>query len=171
MEREIKAENIWFGKNGDGVPRIKRFLEDSKVGLTPETLWRADVVGTSDEAKKQSLQLFPNEAVFDTPKPERLIARVLEIEIDRLRVTTTAVVQIYAAGQTGQARDANVRISIAIPVQYDDGGTAAIRTQAHTRSRHRPVTVVEENRRLIGRHNQVRLIITIEISKRNAARG
>ena len=79
MQREIAADNIWFGKTGQGVPRIKRFLKSSKVGLTPETLWLARDVGTNDEAKKQLLKLFPNEGVFDTPKPEGLIRRVLEI--------------------------------------------------------------------------------------------
>ena len=79
MQREIAAGNIWFGKTGESVPRIKRFLRSSKVGLTPETLWPAGEVGTNDEAKKQLLKLFPDEGVFDTPKPEGLIRRVLEI--------------------------------------------------------------------------------------------
>ena len=79
MQREITAGNIWFGKTGECVPRIKRFLKFSKVGLTPETLWPASEVGTNDEAKKQLLKLFPNDGVFDTPKPEGLIRRVLEI--------------------------------------------------------------------------------------------
>ena len=79
MQREIAAGNIWFGKTGEGVPRIKRFLKSSKVGLTPETLWPAGEVGTNDEAKKQLLTLFPDKGVFDTPKPEGLIRRVLEI--------------------------------------------------------------------------------------------
>lgn len=79
MEREIAAGNIWFGKTGRGVPRIKRFLSFRKPGLTPETLWFAADVGTNDEAKKHLLNLFPHEVVFDTPKPERLIRRVIEI--------------------------------------------------------------------------------------------
>ena len=79
MQREIAAGNIWFGKTGKGVPRIKRFLKSAKIGLTPETLWPACEVGTNDEAKKQLLKLFPDERVFDTPKPEGLIRRVLEI--------------------------------------------------------------------------------------------
>ena len=82
MQREIAAGNIWFGKNGQGVPRIKRFLKSANVGLTPETLWLARDVGTNDEAKKQLLKLFPHEDVFDTPKPEGLIRRVLEIATD-----------------------------------------------------------------------------------------
>jgi adenine-specific DNA-methyltransferase len=82
MQAEIKAGNIWFGKTGNGVPRIKRFLQDSKAGLTPETLWRADEVGTNDDAKKHLLQMFPDQPVFDTPKPESLLARILHIATD-----------------------------------------------------------------------------------------
>lgn len=79
MKREIAAGNVWFGKGGQGVPRIKRFLNSSKVGLTPETLWPATEVGTNDEAKKQLLKLFPHNGLFDTPKPEGLIGRILSI--------------------------------------------------------------------------------------------
>ena len=79
MQREISAGNIWFGKTGRAVPRVKRFLEYTKPGLTPETLWFAADVGTNDEAKKQLLNLFPCKPVFETPKPERLIRRVIEI--------------------------------------------------------------------------------------------
>jgi adenine-specific DNA-methyltransferase len=79
MTSEIAAGNIWFGSNGRGVPRIKRFLGEAHGGLTPETLWFAGEVGTSDEAKKHLLQMFPDEALFDTPKPERLISRIIEI--------------------------------------------------------------------------------------------
>jgi adenine-specific DNA-methyltransferase len=79
MQKEIAAGNIWFGKDGNNVPRVKRFLSDVRTGLTPHTLWSADEVGTNDFAKKHLLKLFPNENVFDTPKPESLIYRVLHI--------------------------------------------------------------------------------------------
>ena len=79
MKEEISAGNIWFGRDGNGVPRIKRFLRDSRIGLTPETLWMARDVGTNEDAKKQQLELFRGGLVFDTPKPEPLIARILEI--------------------------------------------------------------------------------------------
>lgn len=82
MRNEIAAGNVWFGKKGDGVPRLKRFLNESNIGLTPETLWRAADVGTNDEAKKQLLRLFPRDVVFETPKPERLIGRILQIASD-----------------------------------------------------------------------------------------
>lgn len=79
MQREIAENNIWFGRDGNGVPRIKRFLSQVRAGLTPETLWTADDVGTNDHAKKQLIRLLPDADVFDTPKPEGLIYRVLEI--------------------------------------------------------------------------------------------
>jgi adenine-specific DNA-methyltransferase len=79
MFEEIAKNNIWFGKDGNAVPRIKQFLSTRKVGLTPETLWRAEDVGTTSDAKKHLLTLFKGVALFDTPKPELLIHRVLQI--------------------------------------------------------------------------------------------
>jgi adenine-specific DNA-methyltransferase len=77
MKREIADNNVWFGKDGNCVPRLKRFLRDARRGFTPQTLWRADEVGTNDHAKKHLLELFPRHEVFDTPKPEALIRRIL----------------------------------------------------------------------------------------------
>lgn len=79
MLEEINNNNIWFGKDGNAVPRLKKFLTDRKTGLTPETLWRADDVGTTSDAKKHLLALFKEISLFDTPKPEHLIHRVLQI--------------------------------------------------------------------------------------------
>lgn len=50
--------------------------------MTPETLWRADSVGTTSEAKKHLLALFKEISLFDTPKPEQLIHRVLQISTE-----------------------------------------------------------------------------------------
>ncbi|WP_264582114.1 site-specific DNA-methyltransferase [Rhodoblastus acidophilus] len=79
MKLEIASNNVWFGKDGNGVPRLKRFLSDARRGFTPQTLWRADEVGTNDLAKKHLLELFPRHIVFETPKPEALIRRILTI--------------------------------------------------------------------------------------------
>lgn len=80
MKSEIAKNNIWFGLDGKNTPRIKKFLSDAKIGLTPETLWTGDEYGTTDSAKKHLLALFPDEKeVFDTPKPEELIMKILEI--------------------------------------------------------------------------------------------
>ncbi len=79
MLQEIAANNVWFGKDGNSVPRLKQFLAQRKTGLTPETLWRAEEVGTTSTAKKHLLDLFRETSLFDTPKPEQLIERVLAI--------------------------------------------------------------------------------------------
>ncbi|MCW5592599.1 MAG: site-specific DNA-methyltransferase [Burkholderiales bacterium] len=80
MKQEIAAGNIWFGPTGDNAPRIKKFLGSGEdKGLTPETIWTADEVGTNDQAKKDLISLLPDIPVFDNPKPESLIQRVLEI--------------------------------------------------------------------------------------------
>ncbi len=76
---EMKEDNrIWFGPKGDSVPAIKRFLSEVKQGVTSLTIWRYNDVGHNDEAKKE-VKVFNSESVFDTPKPERLIERVLTL--------------------------------------------------------------------------------------------
>ena len=83
MKCEIAKGNIWFGKDGSNTPRVKKFLRDAKIGLTPETIWLADEVGTSDSAKKQLMSLFPDkDVIFETPKPEELLKRIIEIASD-----------------------------------------------------------------------------------------
>lgn len=79
MIEEIRCNNIWFGKDGNGVPRIKKFLTERKEGLTPETLWHAEEVSTTSDAKKQLHTIFKEISLFDTPKPEQLIAKILHI--------------------------------------------------------------------------------------------
>lgn len=80
MKREIAEGNIWFGKDGSSTPRVKKFLRDAKIGLTPETIWLADEVGTSDRAKKHLMSLFHDkDIIFETPKPEELLKRIIEI--------------------------------------------------------------------------------------------
>jgi adenine-specific DNA-methyltransferase len=82
MRSAIADGDVWFGRDGNGVPRLKRFLATAQHGMTPSTLWPASFAGTTTLAKRQMLQLFPDEPVFDTPKPEQLLARILEIATD-----------------------------------------------------------------------------------------
>ena len=77
---EYIADNrIWFGEGGNNTPRIKRFLSEVKDGITSMTLWLRDEVGDNQEAKREIKALFKDISVFDTPKPERLIERVLTL--------------------------------------------------------------------------------------------
>lgn len=79
MMDEINNNNIWFGKDGNGVPRVKKFYHYKNLLVTPESLWLSNEVGTTDLAKKQIIKLFKEKPIFDTPKPEQLIKRILEI--------------------------------------------------------------------------------------------
>jgi len=72
---------VWWGADGGNVPRIKKFLAEAKQGVVPATLWLHDQVGQYAEAKQEVRALsHETEAdVFSTPKPERLIQRILEL--------------------------------------------------------------------------------------------
>jgi adenine-specific DNA-methyltransferase len=71
-------KRIWFGKNGDGRPRLKRFLSDIS-GKNSWTWWPHEEAGNNQEAKKEIITLFGGSNTFDTPKPERLIERVIRL--------------------------------------------------------------------------------------------
>lgn len=77
--RELEKEGrIYFGKNGTSRPGILRYLSETE-GLVPSTWWPNEEVGHTDEAKKEILSLFPDHEAFDTPKPERLMQRIIEV--------------------------------------------------------------------------------------------
>ncbi|MGL4666687.1 MAG: site-specific DNA-methyltransferase [Saezia sp.] len=83
MQQEISDNRIWFGQSGNNAPRIKKFLSESEdKGVTPETLWKADDVGTTDSAKKHINSILTNES-FDTPKPEELISQIINIATNK----------------------------------------------------------------------------------------
>lgn len=77
LEEEIAAGRIWLGKDGKGVPRKKTYLSES-TGVVPWTWWTNKEVGHNQEAKKEVNSLFGNNS-FDTPKPERLLERIIHI--------------------------------------------------------------------------------------------
>jgi adenine-specific DNA-methyltransferase len=78
FEELIKDNRIYFGVSGNNVPRYKRFLTEVQDGLVPLTIWFKDEVGDNQEAKKE-VKAFNAKNVFSTPKPERLIERILQI--------------------------------------------------------------------------------------------
>lgn len=69
---------VSFGKNGDSAPGLIRYLSEVE-GLVPWTWWPNEEVGNNDEAKKEIHALFSKDNVFDTPKPERILQRILHI--------------------------------------------------------------------------------------------
>lgn len=80
LEKLIAENRIYFGKNGDNVPSIKRFLTEVQAGTVPVTLWLRDEVGDNQEARQILKKIFTDkEFPFDTPKPPRLIEKILQI--------------------------------------------------------------------------------------------
>lgn len=75
----VKDNRIWYGSEGNGVPRIKRFLSEVKAGITPMTLWKYVEVGHSQDATQKLKQLFDGNDFFEYPKPVGLIQRCLEL--------------------------------------------------------------------------------------------
>ena len=76
---ELRADNrIWFGEAGNNVPRIKRFLSEVQEGIVCMTVWLRTEVGDNQDAKREVTK-FNSEEIFSTPKPEKLIQRILEL--------------------------------------------------------------------------------------------
>jgi len=80
--RMVKDGRIVFGARGDNVPAVKLYLREVQGGLVPRTWWPHTEVGHSQEAKREVQALFPGVVPFDTPKPERLLSRVLQMSTE-----------------------------------------------------------------------------------------
>lgn len=78
FKRLVEEGRIWFGANGDARPRIKRYLSETE-GVNCWTWWPNTEVGHNQEATKEVKELLKVGAVFDNPKPIRLIQRILHI--------------------------------------------------------------------------------------------
>lgn len=78
IEKLKEEGRLWFGPKGSNLPRLKKYLSEMEGGVTPQSIWFHNDVGNTQEAKKEIIQLG-FETVFDTPKPERLINRILHL--------------------------------------------------------------------------------------------
>ncbi len=91
---------IYFGQTGNNVPRQKKFLNQATRGLTPETLWKANEVGTTDLATKTVIEILGNSATFETPKSIGLLQRILQIASQK----DSLIMDSFAgSGTTGHA--------------------------------------------------------------------
>ncbi len=77
-QRLLSDGRMWFGKDGGGRPRVKNYLAENE-GVSSWSWWVNEDVGHNQESKKEINELFGAAHAFDTPKPERLIQRALEI--------------------------------------------------------------------------------------------
>lgn len=130
-------DRIWFGSDGSGTPAVKRFLSEVKEGRVPQTLWKYEDVGHTQEAKKELLErveFASSESVFNTPKPTRLVERMLRLATSP--DTDDLVLDFFAgSGATGEAvwklnaEDGGNRRFILVqlpePTGYDDYETVA----------------------------------------------
>ncbi len=77
-----RDKRIWWGEAGDGVPRLKRFLSEVKDGVVPQTLWKYETVGHTQEAKEELLEFVDfseSENILNSVKPSRLLRHVIKI--------------------------------------------------------------------------------------------
>ncbi|MEE0968044.1 MAG: site-specific DNA-methyltransferase [Clostridia bacterium] len=75
----VEDNRVYFGDEGNNVPRLKRFLSEIQSGMTPTTLWKFQDVGHNQEGRQELKKVFDGKGYFDGPKPTRLMNRVLQI--------------------------------------------------------------------------------------------
>lgn len=96
----LKDKRIWFGKNSNSVPSIKKFLSEVKQGVTPMTIWTYDEVGHNQDAKREIKEILNHDSPFETPKPTKLIKRIIALGTDK----DSIILDFMAgSGTTGQA--------------------------------------------------------------------
>lgn len=79
LQKLIEDKRVSFGDDGDGVPRLKSFLSEVQQGTVPLTIWKYKEVGHNQDALKEIKDLFDGYAYFDTPKPTKLLKRMLHL--------------------------------------------------------------------------------------------
>ena len=100
MQKLIVDNRIWFGENGNNVPRLKRFFDEVQEGIVPVTWWDRKFAGDNQEAAQELKKIFGGEGIFETPKPVNLIKRILEISSKK----NSIILDFFAgSGTTGHA--------------------------------------------------------------------
>ena len=79
LEELVLDNRIWFGEDGNNVPRLKRFLSEVQDGMVATTLWLHKEVGHNQEGRQELKELFDGKGYFDGPKPIRLLSRIFKI--------------------------------------------------------------------------------------------
>jgi len=80
FQKLIDDNRIWFGETENNIPSVKKFLTEVKQGSVPVSIWGYKEVGHNQEAKQELKEIFDEiQLPFDTPKPVRLIKRIIEI--------------------------------------------------------------------------------------------
>ena len=75
----VEDDRVYFGPDGNNVPRLKRFLNEIQEGMTPTSIWKYQEVGHNQEGRQELKKIFDNKGYFDGPKPLRLLYRIFQI--------------------------------------------------------------------------------------------
>lgn len=143
-QQHVTDDLLWWGKTGQyRFPKLKKFLGNGIDPMVPRTLWSEAEADTSRRAKDEIKRLFPEETPFATPKPEKLLQRIIEIGSDPDDIvldcflgsgTTAAVAQKTGRRWVGVERDAAIFQRYALPrlekvvAGEDPGGITSIET-------------------------------------------
>ena len=108
---QLKQDNrIWFGSDGNGVPRLKRFLSEVQDKKVPMTVWEYKEVGHSQDAKKELNDLFEGKAVMDYPKSIRLLKKIISLNLEK-----DGVIMDFFSGSSSTAQ-------AVLELNIEDGG-------------------------------------------------
>lgn len=99
MKKLIDEGRVYFGSNGENMPRIKRYLADVQQGMTPTTIWKYEEVGHNQEGRQELKKLFDDKGYFDGPKPQRLMAKILTVAA----VDNSSIVLDFFSGSASTA--------------------------------------------------------------------
>ena len=78
MQILLNDNRVFFGVNGTGAPQSKRYLNEVQQGIVPTSWWTHEDAGHNDESRKE-IKKLSDDNFFTTPKPERLIQRILSL--------------------------------------------------------------------------------------------
>lgn len=143
--QELVSDNrIWFGTKGDSVPALKKFLTDVKDGTTPITIWSYEEVGHNQSAKQEmKAVLHDTNVVFDTPKPAKLIERILKLSTKEDTKETPSVILDFFAG-SGTTQHAVMQLNA------EDGGNRQCILVTNNENNIAEEVCYERNKRVIN---------------------
>lgn len=117
MQALIADNQIWFGADGNSMPRRKRFLSEVRQGIVPQTIWKYEDVGHTQEAKQELLKIVGHsQTPFATPKPSRLLQRILQVATN---LNDLVLDSFAGSGTTAQASMALGRRFILVEMEYN----------------------------------------------------
>jgi adenine-specific DNA-methyltransferase len=134
VEQMIKDDRIWFGKDGNNRPVPKRFLSEVRQGIVASAWWPHTEAGHNDEAKKELQDLFDGASPFDTPKPTRLVRRMLDVAtndqdhdiiLDFFSGSATTAHSVLALNKENQGNRKFILIQMPEPCEKDSAALKA----------------------------------------------